>query len=84
MKVKLMAFFGDKETRQGFWVNVGHGEGTYKPGGGSGNRATARKKCNWTDHKVSWKSIVGVDVVSEADRPGTFSRSRNISCEPAD
>lgn len=56
-------------NRGGSWVNVG-APGTKRvlPGGGSGNRATARVECASLSSN-EWRSEIDVDVVGYADTP---------------
>jgi hypothetical protein len=56
-------------NRSGSWSNVGlPGRATVGPGGGAGNRVTARMECSdTTTHE--WRSIIDVDVVGYVDSP---------------
>ena len=40
----------------------------FRPGGGSGNRANARRQCNGTT-VTQWRSVVDVDIVGFVDPP---------------
>lgn len=49
------------------------------PGGGSGNRTTARRNCDNTSY-TSWRNHVDVDVIGEADTAEWPYRQANVYC----
>lgn len=64
------------------WVTVGSGSGDYYAGGGSGNRATARRTCTATQ-TVGWRGFVDVDLIGVSDPAGyTYSNIRDLACRP--
>lgn len=72
--VYLQEFFTD-----GVWRGRGStGMGTYPPGGGSGNRATARQACLGVV-PAGWRSLVVVQTPSGGAASG-YTPSQNIPC----
>lgn len=64
------------------WITVASGSGDYYAGGGSGQRATARKTCSNTS-TVGWRGFVDVDLIGVNDPAGyTYSTIRNLACSP--
>lgn len=64
------------------WISVASGSGDYSAGGGSGNRATARKACA-NSSTVGWRAFVDVDLNGVVDPSGyTYSAITNLSCSP--
>ena len=64
------------------WITVGSGSGDYYAGGGSGQRATARRTCSGTS-TVGWRGFVDVDLIVVSDPSGyTYSTIQNLACTP--
>lgn len=64
------------------WITVAAGSGDFRPGGGSGRRATARLACA-TNNLVGWRGFVDVDLIGVADPSGvTISTILNLACSP--
>jgi hypothetical protein len=69
--------------RNGVWSNVGTAaKSTVKPGGGAGNRTTARVECGtWSSYE--WRSVVDVDLVGQVDTPDKkTTTARTLDCSP--
>lgn len=72
--VKLQLRVGSK------WRTVDTGKKVAYSGGGSGRRATARKRCNSSQPRY-WRSVVDVDIIGVWDAPNTLtSPSQIIRC----
>jgi hypothetical protein len=52
---------------------------TLAPGGGSGNRTTARRDCGDTQD-TSWRNYVDVDVIGESDTPEQPYNQADVLC----
>lgn len=64
------------------WKTVGRGAGNFKPGGGSGQRATARVTCR-SSSSVGFRSRVDVDINGLNDPGGwTYSSEFTLPCYP--
>jgi hypothetical protein len=64
------------------WITVAFDSKDVYAGGGSGNRATARKTCSSTK-TVGWRGFVDVDLIGVIDPPGyTYSSPVNLACQP--
>jgi len=51
-----------------------------RPGGGSGNRTTARARCNPTSGWISWRNHVDVDVDGQIDTGEQPYNQANVVC----
>lgn len=51
-----------------------------RPGGGSGNRTTARARCNPTSGYISWRNHVDVDVDGKWDTGEWPYNQANVVC----
>lgn len=51
-----------------------------RPGGGSGNRTTARARCNPTSDYISWRNHVDVDVDGRSDTAEWPYNQANVVC----
>lgn len=51
-----------------------------RPGGGSGNRTTARARCNPTSGQISWRNHVDVDVDGQGDSGEQPYNQANVVC----
>jgi hypothetical protein len=65
------------------WIVVASASGDVGPGGGSGNRITARRTCSSSSKTVGWQGFVDVDLNGVSDPPGyTYSPPVNLTCVP--
>jgi hypothetical protein len=72
----LYEFYTDNTWRQ----KACSGASTLAPGGGSGNRTTARATCNNTN-LTSWRNHVDVDVIGEIDTGEQPYNQADVACE---
>lgn len=64
------------------WITVASDSQDVYAGGGSGNRATARKTCS-NSNTVGWRGYVDVDLIGVSDPSGyTYSTIRDLPCSP--
>ena len=76
--VWLQQYYSD-----GVWRTKATGTGTWAPGGGAGNRTTARALCA-DSRSTGWRSVVDVDLVGLADDRGRLTTSAvNLACRRA-
>lgn len=75
-KAKVTVYL-EAKNHNGDWKTVATGSKTVGPGGGSSNRATARKECTNINRYTSWRSLIDVDIIGSLDTPGK-ARTRTV------
>lgn len=66
-----------------WWQTIATGRQQVVPGGGSGNRATARHDCS-SSTWVTYRSIVDVDLVGVVDPPDQLvTQAQSLPCYPS-
>lgn len=81
--VTLQAYYCNSYTGCA-WRAVGFGSKDVAPGGGRGNRATAKEPCKSTNILVSYRGYVDVDLNGVIDPSGTtLGSSRGLYCYPS-
>ncbi|WP_274561662.1 hypothetical protein [Streptomyces spiramyceticus] len=68
-KAKVTIELQALDYRDNKWKTVATGSKTVKSGGGSVNRANARKTCTNRVMQVKWRSRIDVDLIGVADSP---------------